>query len=244
MRPPALQFEIAAIKPVDLSAPYTDAIEVHRGGKIVICCRSLKSLILTAFQLQYWQVPGGDSWIENESYSVVARPSEAWQAKITNLRHTLFTIEDTRLREMLQSLLIDRFQLQFHFEAKTGDIYLLKQSGKTLRLHPAETPTQNDDSNSFGNIGYAGGTWVLSATSMPQLAKFASDFVLHAQVIDRTELTGAFDYRQRVPDADPDYRDNSASFLRLIPELGLKLERTKGPVQIFRIDHAVRPSAN
>ncbi len=81
---------------------------------------------------------------------------------------------------------------------------------------------------------------------MPQLAKFAADFSLQAPVLDRTGLTGSFDYDQ--PTADPDseanYAVNSSSFLRLIPELGLKLQRTEGPVETFVIDHAEKPSPN
>jgi len=46
---------------------------------------------------------------------------------------------------MLQALLIDRFQLKFHRETKTGDVYLLEQSGKPLALHL--------------NIGYVGAEW-------------------------------------------------------------------------------------
>jgi uncharacterized protein (TIGR03435 family) len=79
---------------------------------------------------------------------------------------------------------------------------------------------------------------------MPQLVKFASDYVLRAPVLDRTELSGSFDYEQRLPDSEPNYSDNSDSFLRLISELGLKLERAKGPVEIFVIDHAAKPSPN
>ena len=79
---------------------------------------------------------------------------------------------------------------------------------------------------------------------MPQLAKFAADNILHAPVLDRTELSGSFDYKQPQPDAEPNYSDNSDSFLRFIPELGLKLERGKGPVEIFVIDHAAKPSPN
>ena len=79
---------------------------------------------------------------------------------------------------------------------------------------------------------------------MPQLAKVASDYVLHAPVLDRTELSGSFDYKQRLPDLEPNYSDNSDSFLRLIPELGLKLERSKGPVEIFVIDYVGKPSPN
>ena len=77
--------------------------------------------------------------------------------------------------------------------------------------------------------------------AMPQLAKFASDYVLHAPVVDRTELSGSFDYKQSQPDLEPNYSDNTDSFLRLMPELGLKFERSKGPVEIFVIDHAAKP---
>jgi len=79
---------------------------------------------------------------------------------------------------------------------------------------------------------------------MPQLAKFASDYVLRTPVLDRTELSGSFDYRQPVPDAEPKYGDNPDSFLNLLRELGLKVERSKGPVEIFVIDNAAKPSPN
>jgi uncharacterized protein (TIGR03435 family) len=81
---------------------------------------------------------------------------------------------------------------------------------------------------------------------MPQLAQHLSAHVLGAPVLDRTELSGRFDYKQSQPSqdkADPD--DNlSSSFLRFIRELGLKLERAKGPVEIFVIDRAAKPSPN
>ena len=80
---------------------------------------------------------------------------------------------------------------------------------------------------------------------MPQLAKFASNFILRVPVLDRTELTGSFDYTQRQPDLEPKYGgDQSDSFLSYVTELGLKLERAKGPVEIFVIDHAAKPSPN
>jgi uncharacterized protein (TIGR03435 family) len=79
---------------------------------------------------------------------------------------------------------------------------------------------------------------------MPQLAKFASAYVLHAPVVDRTALSGTFDYRQSVPDLEPNYSDNSESFLHMISEVGLKLERTRGSVEMFVIDSAAKPSPN
>jgi hypothetical protein len=54
----------------------------------------------------------------------------------------------------------------------------------------------NLSADTFGSIGFAAGRWVIGNTAMPQLAKFAADYALHAPVLDRTELVGWFDYKQ------------------------------------------------
>lgn len=214
----------------------------------------MRSLVATAFHLSYWQVSGGDAWTTKDRYNIEAKPPEDMQGSIRNLRHTWFDIEDERLRKMLQALLIDRFQLKYHRETKTGDVYLIERNGTTLRLRSSEVPSSGADPSEgnnpygigFGSIGYAGGQWVLYNTSMPQLAKFASDFYLHVPVLDRTELSGPYDYRQAVPDDEPAYSGASheVSFLNMFSAVGLKLVRSKGPVEVLVIDKAEKPSPN
>lgn len=167
------------------------------------------------------------------------------RSTVKDLRSTPFAIEDEQLRKMLQAFLIERFQLKFHRESKTADVYQLKRSAKRLRLHPAEVSPAGEsisDRSPFGTVGYAAGRWVISRTTMPQLAQFASDFVVRAPVVDRTDLHGAFDYRQASSDPDTNSSEFADSFLRLIAELGLKLEHSKGTVETFVIDHAAKPS--
>ena len=82
---------------------------------------------------------------------------------------------------------------------------------------------------------------------MPQLAKFAADHILHAPVLDRTELKGYFNYRQtaKLLDSEVDYGSgNTGPFLLFLHEMGLKLETAKGPVETFVIDSAEKPSPN
>jgi len=136
--------------------------------------------------------------------------------------------------------------LKFHRESKTGTVYLLEKSGKPLRLNPSRTERDANplESAFSGSIGYAGGQWTVGNASMTQFAKFAADYIFHAPVIDQTQLSGPFSYRQPVADPDANYGDNTDSFLRLIPELGLKLVKTTGSVELFVIDHAEKPSAN
>jgi uncharacterized protein (TIGR03435 family) len=240
------EFEVASVKPVQPNVPHMVGVKVYPGGRVVISTMPLKGLTAIAFRLSYWQISGGDAWAANEEYDVEAKPAP--DAHINDLRHTSYGIESEKLREMLQALLINRFQLKFHRETKTGDVYRMERSGKALALHPSEGPSQTaapaDDRGSFGSVGYVAARWGIYSTSMPQLAKFASDNILHAPVVDRTELSGSFDYKQRQPDAEPNYSDNSDSFLRFIAEMGLKLERAKGPVEVFVIDHAAKPLPN
>lgn len=243
-----LEFEVATVKPVDPKNAHGGQLWVYPGGRVVIPGTDLKGLIVTAFGLSYWQISGGDPWVQKDTYDVEGKPPKNLQSSI-DLRYTWWRIEDEHLREMLQALLIDRFKLKFHRETKTGTVYLLERSGKTLRL----SPTRSADlvvnamapAGHSGDIGFAG-RWVVYNTSMAQLAKFASDVALHAPVLDRTELSGQFDYKEPEPPADSDANrtDFTDNFMRLIPELGLKFERTKGPVETFVIDHAEKPTPN
>jgi len=237
-------FEVASVKPVDPKTQHPSDLKVYPGGRVVLRGFPLKTLICTAFELANWQLSGGEPWVENDKYDIEAKPPESVQPTIQNLRYTWWEIDDPRLREMLKALLIDRFQLKVHRETKTGEVYVLEKSGKPLKLRPVEARPKPPADGFSGEVEFTGGQWFLFNTSMPQLARFAGTTVLHAPVLDRTGLTGAFDYKE--PSADEDLHNSpfADNFKRLIPLLGLKLERTTGPVETFIIDHAEKPSAN
>jgi uncharacterized protein (TIGR03435 family) len=242
------QFDVASVKPTDPSVPHMTGAHIYPGGRLEVAAANFKSLVATAFGLAYWQISGGEAWTEKENYDIEAKPPEDLRASIRSLRYSWYEIRDEHLRAMLQALLINRFQLQFHRETRTGDVYLLERSGKTLRLHPVEIPDAEDDAtgnSGFESIGYAGGQWDISNAGMQYLTKFATNFIFHVPVSDRTGLNGLYHYRQAVPDSEPKYGgDQSESFLNFLSEMGLKLERTKGPVEMLVIDHASRPSPN
>jgi uncharacterized protein (TIGR03435 family) len=83
--------------------------------------------------------------------------------------------------------------------------------------------------------------------------------VLGRPVIDKTGFRGVFDVRldflpdevtPALPPPPPDAAgaapdSNTLSILSALPDqLGLRLESTKGPVEVIVIDHVERPSAN
>jgi uncharacterized protein (TIGR03435 family) len=100
---------------------------------------------------------------------------------------------------------------------------------------------------SFSSIGYGGGRWVISRTSMEQLARFAGTYRVQAPVVDMTNLSGLYDYKQTVGDQEPARPASTEmmdSFLRMLKEVGLELKRTRGPVEILVIESAQRASPN
>lgn len=253
---PPLSFEVATVKPVDPHGMVGPYVEVKPGGMVYLYGVPLKQMICTAYHLAWWQVEGGEPWVEKVLYNVVAKPP-ATSGKPYDLRHSLFGIEDPRLRAMVQTLLAERFALKVHEETKTGRVYLLELSGKPLQLKaaakakpvkqddgPDAEPSAGLDAGAFSSIGWAGGSWGIFDTTMPQLAKFAGDFYVHRPILDRTGLTGAFDYRSATEDNTAFWQDQTGSFLRMLGDAGLKLTPAEGPVETLVIDRAAAPSPN
>ncbi len=220
-------------------------VGVYPGGRLVIHALPLKALIMVAYDTGYWQLSGGEDWTGKDVYDVEAKPPA--QSGQYSLRHTWYRIGDERVRQMLQTLLADRFQLKVRRETKTGPVYLLERSGKTFLLRPTkyteDQPVMGLPGFS-GEVEHVGGHWFLFNSSLAELAKFASDHVLHKPVIDRTGLEGSFDYRDPDAKIEQDNSDFEGSFTVFVQDIGLKLTSSRGPVETFVIEHAERPSAN
>jgi len=145
-------------------------------------------------------------------------------------------------RQMLQTLLTDRFQLRYHRETKEGPVYLLVQGNKDLKLQDAKNASDRPWVGGMSGGGILGdGLWGTNI-SMQLLASRLSAYLEHP-VLDQTGLKGSFDfkYEYHSGDAQPDV---VASILTSVQGLGLKLEPAKGPVETFAIDHAEKPTGN
>ena len=245
-----LRFEVATVKPIDTrpGVMHQSGAEVYPGGRITLPTVSLKSLICTAFDLATCQLAGGEEWMSKEQFDVVAKAPE--DPRPYDLRHTWFRIEDARLRQMLQALLIDRFQLKIHRETRTGLVYLLVKSGKAIPLKPADAPSTKNPptTEGFGSIGNAGDTWVIRNSTMRQLANFVGDFYLHTPVLDQTGLSGSYDFTWKMLLTTQDEPDpllgSKDELMQFIQVMGLKLKPSIGPLETLVIDHAEHPSEN
>lgn len=186
---------------------------------------------------------GGPSWIRSERFEI--------QAKIPESAPTYTFDQFMRgdapgLEKMLQALLADRFKLLVHKETKqvAGYALVLGKGGSKL------TKSSVEDKRAFGvrrEIGPNGQVSNQMVARRVEMRDFAFLLLMTTQrpVIDRTGLTGEFDFDLEFAPFDSDATDSSApSLFTAIQQLGLRLETAKTPLDGLAIDRAERPESN
>jgi uncharacterized protein (TIGR03435 family) len=168
------------------------------------------------------------------------------------------TFSREQLNGMLQSLLADRFRLQFHFERQEMNVFRLvagKNGPKMSEFRDTNpglpefrTP---DGANGQGIHGHPARPTRLvgQGGAMPVLADMLTR-IMGQTVVDATGLTGNYDFEfewaaestyQMPAGGEP---SDKPSIFTAIQQLGLRLEAGKGPVEVFKIDRIEKPSEN
>ena len=164
---------------------------------------------------------------------------------------------------MLRSLLEDRFKLRVHRETRELPIYVMTRAKGGLKVPPARDgscvafdprnpprPSPGQPRTPLcGNNNITQNTWNATSVGMPEAAA-ALVGVLGRNVVDKTGVSGRFDiHLQWTPDQAPAGADSvglGASavslFTALEEQLGLKVESSRGPVDVLLIDHIERPT--
>jgi uncharacterized protein (TIGR03435 family) len=231
-------FEVASIKPSN-----------YQGGPLRVTARIVadgiafsnvtpRLCIQRAYGVKPYQLSGPE-WIDTERYMIVAKAAAA--------------VPEDKILLMLQTLLVERFQLTIHREAKEMAIYALvvSKNGPKLKEATDEGATQ------IGGDGGAGLETVFERASMAQLAGTLARSV-DRPVIDATGLKGLYNFRLALandgrsrpngaaagPPEATDPSDAPSIFTALQERLGLKLESRKVPVDVLVIDRIAKPSEN
>jgi uncharacterized protein (TIGR03435 family) len=233
------EFEVATIKPADPNGRVV-GLFTYPGGRILCTQCPLQYLIMEAFNVQMFQVAGGPNWKSfgsGTSFDVEAKPPSSSQSSKSNPASFKEHPNDEQ-RQMLQALLIDRFQLKFHREAKEGSVYILGKNGSPLRLQAPQTK------DAFYGCNATQGNLIGWNVSMPQLAVCLSGY-LHRPILDQTGVQGSFDLEApRVALSNDPESDSMSSIFDSLQRIGLKLTSGKGPVETIVIDSVQKPSEN
>lgn len=239
-----MKFEVASIKPAD---PHFTGVSASRdaGEGLDVRNISVRNLITLAYSLRDFQLKGGPSWIDSESYDVIAKAPGATDIAQESIDRRKTRFE--RVQERLRSLLADRFGLVVHRESRDQPVYFLTiaKNGTKLVAVPSPNGPPRKEEGRGRSQGFAVPIEMLVAT----LSNAA-----HLTVIDRTGMTGRFDYALKWdpssaflsanPDAPPPDASALTLFAAVQEQLGLRLEPGKAPIDVVIIDHVEHPSAN
>jgi uncharacterized protein (TIGR03435 family) len=231
------QFEVASIKPNSPGGVNTGDFRVLPGGRLSADKVVLRFFIQNAYGLKPFQLSGGPDWIASQGYDIEAKA----EGNPTN----------AQMQKMMQALLEDRFKLKYHRETKELPVYTLAAAKGGLKL---PGPKEGSDRATIRVSRMTGVQLTGERITMAELARVLSN-LLSRTVIDQTGSTETFaaqlsfaldDTLAGLPHFADSPNDSAipSVFVALQEQLGVRLESTKGPVEILVIDHIERPSAN
>jgi uncharacterized protein (TIGR03435 family) len=242
---PKPAFEVASIKK-NVSRSFPVGPEARPGGAFVSTNVALERVMRFAYDLPDYRIAGGPDWVRTETFDIEARAGR--------------DVPPAELRQMLQALLEDRFQLVARREQREMSLYALllrndRQRGPNLRESPAGCAEPGGRGQTMEERRTPNGGVSTRRGCVPMAALAASlSSALQSPVDDRTALTGRWDYelsftgerrRGTSPAAAAQDPNEAPALLTAVEEqLGLRLESRRGPVDVLVIESAARPTEN
>lgn len=214
-----------------------------QNGRFLASNVTLKNLLqYDAYRISESRILGGPKWLGSERFDIEAKTDDATADRLRNLDRDQRTIQT---QAMFQQLLSERFKLTAHWETREQPVYVMVAASKGPHLHPSKE--QDGHSGTHSNNGEL----TAQGITMAQLADTLTQELqreLGRVVIDKTGILGRYDCALKwEPDTGTaltnDGTDTGPSIFTAIQEqLGLKLESSKGQVQVLVVDHAELPS--
>ena len=238
------RFEVASVRPNNTATGMTVGIS---GDSMRLTGVTARNLIVRAYGVEPFEIIGGPDWLSARRFDVVAKaPAPASVAQM-NL--------------MLRPLLAERFKLVARVEQRELPVFFLVTAREDGRLGPGLKPAPNADcgrreataARSPEQCRLLIGSGVLEGAGQPlHSLTTALEKIVGRPVVDMTNLTGTYDFTLTyAPDAapltvatDPASRTSDAPsvYTALEEQLGLRLDRQRGPVDVVVIDSVEMPT--
>ena len=234
-------FEVATIKPSDPNRP--GKLFSIRGTEVITINTTVNDLITFAYGVHVRQVTGAPAWVDSDKFDINGKPEGG---ALPNLN---------QFKVMIQKLLADRFQLAFHRDKKELTVYALTVGKNGPKL------TKSESNGTVPALLFRGlGNLPGRNATMEEFAGVMQGAVLDRPVIDQTGIKGRYDFQllwtpdetqfaalrgpgpQPAPPAGAETQPDL--FTAIQQQLGLKLESTKAPTEVFVVDKIEKPSGN
>jgi uncharacterized protein (TIGR03435 family) len=189
---------------------------------------NVRQLLTWAWKVRDYQIIGAPAWTSQERFEIQATTGKA------------SSVDEQRL--MVRKLLADHFNLKAHRESREIPVYLLVVGPSGPKLTPAK---DGGDPKHRGINIYPG----LLEAQQGGLEDFAEILTtnLDRPVLNRTNLTGSYDFKLTWDQADepsngPVWTPLGAVLFPLIRSIGLRLDSARAPVEMLVIDSVERPT--
>ena len=250
-------FDVATVKP---SAPDERGFARISGGQINVQAVPLKFFVQFAWDLNPTnddEIVGAPKWLSEDKFDILAKAAVEGSAK-AGPQALSIDIED--LRDMLKTLLIERFQMKVHSEDRPISAYTLyagtpklKKADPSERTKCFEGPGPDGKDPRKTNVilnRLLTCQNMTSAEIADELQRVASGYI-HGPVLDKTGLDGSYDFTLSFSSSDKtnglppsngsssDASDPSGAITlydAVSKQLGLKLVKEKRPMPVLVID--------
>jgi bla regulator protein BlaR1 len=261
---PRPSFEVASIRPV---RPDEQGGNIYgysgRPDSYSVRGVTIRNLIFYAYGIGFApEFSGGPKWIGTDKFDIEAKPDDAETAALNKLSRS---DRDEQMRLMVQSLLAERFKLKVSFQKRKLPVYALVVAKGGLKCMkstdasplataprsrfaspppppppplPGSTPEEarsRDQSPHFTPKGWPFSLLVAFLSNQQEVGG--------RMVVDKTGLEGTYDCDVSWAREGTDVPGPSF-FTAIQEQMGLKLEATKGPVEVLVVDHIDPPSEN
>jgi len=263
-------FEVASIKMNTSGSPASFGLRLIPGGRVFAQNVPLRDVIRTAYGLEDDQLEGGPPWLKSDRFDIEARaPADVTIDATRAMVRSLLTdrvklVAHTESRQLpIYALVVarsNRARGPSLRQAGADCAALTVPAGMPAPPPPPAGLGQALGAGVFGcPSGLLPGHLSLRRLDMAAFASVLWRRVLQKPVADRTGLTGMFDLdlsylpeNERVngapaienPSLPPSISGAPSIFTAVQEQLGLKLEATRGPVDVLVIDRVERPAEN
>jgi uncharacterized protein (TIGR03435 family) len=230
-------FAVATIKPSDPDHPLEPEGSpiAHRSELAGTSVRFLLAFVYDAHDKQIVDAP---AWLGTEKFDIVG------------VADVPGTPDLEQLKTMERKLLVDRFQLKFHWETREMPAYVLTVGKGGARLEGSKDAGGQPSFLGRPDKGMKGRN-----LTMANFAQLLQSGIMDRPVVDHTGLVGKYDFELRwTPDQTqfggrfPVMADSAEAppgmFTAIEEQLGLKLSAEKTAVRVMVIDRVEQPSPN
>ena len=231
------EFDVASIKVFKLGSAPEDRHISAAHGVLTARQQTLGECIEWAYGLKESGELKGPRLLEGDQYDILAKTKDG--------------TGEEQVRLMLRRLLAERFKLSLHRKTEERPVYSLVV-GKN-GLSPRMKLVDREPAPGFHMTIRDGVMNYEVVWRMDRLAVILPTF-LDLPVVDKTGLTGVYEFQLKV-EMNPQTRmpqqgevfqgfGFTPGIFSAVDELGLKLVKEKGTVEILVVDHVERPLGN